>query len=845
MHLKHRQDNTTRTEGGKPEEPHSQGWPPVSVHTALLLGALAGLATGAILLLTSPDNKITAHTIWAGTTVLVLMPTIVSSVRALWHRKIGVDLISVLAMGAALALGEYLAGAIVAVMLTGGTALEHLAVSRARRNLTALLKRVPAIAHRINHTGEISHVAVSDILTNDLILIKPGEVIPADGILTSAQAALDESALTGESRLEMIRQGTAVRSGATNEGGPFELKVTSPAAESTYAGIIKLVRAAEGSKAPFVRMADQYALVFLALTVTLAAIAWAIGEGPVRALSVLVVATPCPLILAAPATIIAGISRAAKQGIIIKGGGPLETIARTEVLLLDKTGTVTTGRPQVMAVEALGQLSEDSIVQYAASLEQTSVHPFAPAIMAEARRRNIQVLPLPEDVTEVMGIGIKGRIHVDVGNDVGGENPGNGYSGGNGGGGHRAGCEPGQLRHEHENGYRNGNGKDYVVTVGQFGMIENRAASSQSMAKQIRSIEMRTCIEGSSSVYVAVDGELVGALLLEDPIRAEAPRVLRELRTAGVKHIHMVTGDHPDVADLVGDVLGFDRVYSEKTPEEKVDVIRAVRKEGVTAMVGDGLNDAPALALADVGIAMGARGATAASESADVVLTADRLEGLLTATLTARRTRNIAMQSVVFGIGLSLVAMVFATAGYITPVAGALMQEGIDILAILNALRALGGGRSSPSRRKVSANGRELALRLADDHQMLRPRIRELAGLAGRLMLLSNNDAMVQLERAKRMLENELIPHEKMEQKDIFPLLVHMLDGADPTGPLIETHHEIFRLVRLYCRLLEQLPPGGPGAEEIRDLQRVLYSLHAIAEMHISQEEELYCMFGS
>ena len=751
---------------------------------ALLGLALAGLAAGGVLHVAHIDDA--DRWAWAAATAVVLIRTIVSAIRGLLRRETGVDLIAILAMVGALVLGEYLAGAIISVMLTGGAALERFAVARARRELSALLKRAPRVAHR-RAGADIVDVDVTEIVLGDVLVIKPGEVVPADGIVSSGSAVLDESALTGESKPVQLDAGAPVRSGGTNAGGTFELRVTASAAESTYAGIIRLVKAAEESKAPFVRLADRYALGFLGLTLALSGFAWIAEGSPIRALAVLVVATPCPLILAAPAAIIAGVSRAAKHGIIVKGGGPLETLARAKVLLLDKTGTVTSARPQVVAVETFGRMSSDDVVRHAASVEQVSVHPFAPAILAEARSRSV-ALSFPVDVREQMGTGIAGTV----------------------------------------DGRR--------VAVGQFAF----AAPNMPRNAELRSIEMRTAVEGSSSVYVSVDGSLTGVLLLQDPIRPEAPRALRSLRAAGVRRIHMVTGDHPDVAELVGDALGVDRVFAERTPQEKVEVIKLVRAEGVTAMVGDGINDAPALALADIGVAMGARGATAASEAADVVLTADRLEGLLLATRIAQRTRRIALESVFVGMGLSLVAMVFAAAGYITPVAGAVLQEGIDVLVILNALRALGGGGIATPKR---AEAKGLAQGLASTHRSLRPHVGELAALAARLDSLAPPDARAQLELLREMLEKELLPHEREEQQTAYPLLGKMLKEEDPTGPLIQTHHEIHRLTRLFGRLVAQLPPEGPRAEDLRDLRRALYGLHAILTLHFAQEEELYSLF--
>jgi heavy metal translocating P-type ATPase len=751
---------------------------------ALLGLALAGLAAGGLLHLLKAGDA--GRWVWAGSTAIVLSAATVSVVHGLLRREVGVDLIAVLAMVGALAFGEYLVGAIIAVMLTGGTALERLAIARARRELNALLERAPRTAHRRVADGVVD-VDIAAVVLGDLLVVKPGEVVPADGIVSSPSAVLDESALTGESKPVELQAGAPVRSGGTNAAGPFELRVSVHPAQSTYAGIVRLVRAAEESKAPFVRLADRYALGFVGLTLALAAFAWIRAGTPIRALAVLVVATPCPLILAAPAALIAGVSRAAKHGVIIKGGGPLETLARATVLLLDKTGTVTSARPQVVAVETFGPTSSDEVVRSAASVEQVSVHPFAPAILSEARSRKVE-LSFPSDVREQMGTGIGGTV----------------------------------------DGRR--------VAVGQIGFV----APHTPRTPELRSIELRTAAEGSSSVYVSIDGVLAGVLLLQDPIRPEAPRVLRSLRAAGVRRIHMVTGDHPDVAELIADALGIDRLFAERTPEEKVEVARLVRSEGITAMVGDGINDAPALAVADIGVAMGARGATAASEAADVVLTADRLEGLLLATRIAQRTRRIALESVLSGMGLSLVAMMFAATGHIAPVVGAVLQEGIDVLVILNALRALGGGGLTVPK---MAGTQALAQGLASAHQALRPRVSELAALAARLDAIPAKDARAQLEQMRDVLEKELLPHEREEQQTAYPLLGKILKEEDPTGPLIQTHHEIQRLTRLFGRLVAQLPAEGPRPEDLRDLRRTLYGLHAILTLHFAQEEDLYSLF--
>jgi soluble P-type ATPase len=358
----------------------------------------------------------------------------------------------------------------------------------------------------------------------------------------------------------------------------------------------------------------------------------------------------------------------------------------------------------------------------------------------------------------------------------------------------------------------------------------------------VRAVELRAAADGSSCVFVAIDGTLAGVLLLQDHIRPEAPRVLRTLRRSGIRRIHLVTGDHPDVGELVADALGIDRLFAERAPEDKVDVVRAARRDGLTAMVGDGINDAPALALADVGIAMGARGATAASEAADIVLMSDRFEGVARAVHIAQRTRRIALQSVWVGMGLSVIAMGFAAAGYIPPITGALLQEGIDVLVILNALRALSGGGAGLA---SSAQAKRLAQALDTTHRSLRPRVSELAELAMRLDSLPPAEARVRLQQAARMIEEELLPHENDEQQTVYPILENMLADENPTGPLIHTHGEIRRLSRLCARRVAQLPPAGPTAEDLRDIRRLLYGLHAILTLHFAQEDELYSLLSA
>ncbi len=597
---------------------------------------LLGLLSGAGLWIAGLHDA--AGMAFAAAVAVALVPLAISVGRDLLHRETGVDLIALLAMGGSLILGQYLAGAVVALMLSGGQALEQYAATRARRELSALLARVPRTVNLYTEGG-LTAADVTAVRAGDRLLVKPGEVVPVDGLVEGEGAVLDESALTGESRPVEHLKGDRIASGVVNAGPPFDLRAQATAEQSTYAAIVRLVQSAQSAKAPFVRLADRYALWFLPLTLGVAAIAWAISGSAVRALAVLVVATPCPLILAAPVAIVAGISRAASRGVIVKGGGALETLGRARTLVFDKTGTLTTGEPRVAAVISFGPTTSDEVLRLAASLDQVSSHVFAGAIVAAARQRSL-ALALPTEVRERAGLGIQGVV---------------------------AGRQ---------------------VALGRARWL----AGDRPLPEPVAGLRRRTEREGSSSVFVAVDGAVVGALMVEDSLRAETPRAIQVLRRGGIRRIVVLTGDREEVARPLARALGTDAVLWERTPQQKVAAVLDECRAAVTVMVGDGINDAPALAAADVGIAMGARGATASSEAADAVVMVDRLDRVAEAIAIARRARAVALQSVLAGMALSGAGMVLATLGWLPPVAGAIFQEAIDVAVILNALRALGGG---------------------------------------------------------------------------------------------------------------------------------------------------------
>jgi heavy metal translocating P-type ATPase len=597
------------------------------VHRAVAAAALAGLAAGLLLRLGSP---VAGDAVLAATAAFVLVPLALDVARSLARRDVGVDAIALVAIAGALALRELAAAAVVALMLAGGNALEDSAVGRARRELSSLVERAPRIAHR-RRGDELVEVPVDAIAPGDVVVVRAGEIVPVDGTVLDAEAIVDASALTGEPLPVAVPAGEPVRSGTANAGDAFALRADRPAAESAYAAVVRLVEQAETQRAPFVRLADRYALPFLAVTALLAAGAWALSGDPVRALAVFVVATPCPLILAAPVAFLSGVSRAARVGVVVKGGGVIEQLGRARSALLDKTGTVTLGRPELARVEALDGVPADELLRLAASVDQLSAHAHAEAIVHAAQARRLG-LALPDAVVESPGAGVSGRVG------------------------------------------------DRRVVVGSPAWLGQNGVAGP--------------YPDDATALVGVDGALAGLLVLEDRLRPDAPELVRALRAAGVRHVALATGDGPLRAAAVGDALGVDRVYAQQSPEQKLELVRALRAQSAlqpVVMVGDGINDAPALALADVGVAIASAGATISSDTADAVVVVDRVACVADAVRIGRRSLGIARQSVLAGIGLSLAAMGCAAAGLLAPVEGALLQEAIDLGVILNALRALYG----------------------------------------------------------------------------------------------------------------------------------------------------------
>lgn len=723
-----------------------------------------------------------ADVLWELGTAAAIVPAVVWVLAALRHGRAGVDLIAVLALGGTLAIGEFLAGALIALMLATGRTLEEAAQRRASHDLHALLTHAPRSARR-RTAGEVATVPLEDVVVGDLLVVGPGETVPVDGRVESAEAVLDESVLTGESLQIARRRGDGVRSGVVNAGGAFELRATAIEQDSTYAGIVRLAQQAGAESAPLVRLADRYAAWFLPLTLVVAALAWLVSGSAVRAVAVLVVATPCPLLLAAPVAVVSGLSRASRRGVVVRDGGALENLGRARTVLLDKTGTLTRGRPSVLDVAAAPGQVPAQVLRTAASLDQYSPHVLARALVDAARERELD-LSVPADVTEEPGRGISGTVD-----------------------GHR-------------------------VFVGR--VIPARAGSSWA-----RAVDHRALLDGATVAWLVVDEHLTGAVLLRDPLRHDAPLALRRLRAAGIQRLLMLTGDREAPAQEAAAVLGLDGVRAELGPADKVGVVRSERERAVTVMVGDGVNDAPALAAAEVGVAMGARGSTASSEAADVVLTTDRVDRLADAVAIAQRSRRIAVQSALGGMSLSLVAMAGAAFGLIPPAAGALLQEGIDVAVILNALRAV---RADRSERPALTPGTEALIhRFAAEHDDLQDVLQSVRAAADRLSDAPDPTALAGVEEAHRLLTERLLPHEYAEEHQLYPALASTLGGPEATATMSRAHVEIERLSHRIATHVELARAnGGLTPEQLDDLRSCLYGLSTVLRLHFTQEEENY-----
>lgn len=589
--------------------------------------ALAALVIGLILQLSG--QRAAAHWLLATVAILELLPLIWGMWQDLRSGRYGIDILAATAIITSVILGQYWAAIVVVLMLTGGESLEDYAEHRAKSELDALLTNAPQKAHLLRK-GKTLDVAVSELRAGDKLIIKAGELVPVDAVIIDGAASFDESSLTGESLPQAKEAGAGLLSGSINLDGAVTAKATATAEHSQYQQIVRLVRSAAASQAPFVRLADRYSLPFTILAFAIASAVWVLSGQAIRFLEVLVVATPCPLLLAAPIALISGMSRASRYGIIVRSGSAMERLAGVRTMAFDKTGTLTSGVLAVDSIKTFNDKSEAAVLGLAASLEQNSNHVLAGAIVAAAREKGIK-LGKAKQIRELAGRGVSATV------------------------------------------------KHQPVLVGRLSLLTEHDVQVPARFKQ-SSIKQ-------TAVFVAVDGKLAGVIMLKDEVRAESGETIRELQRLGIREFLMVTGDNQAAAQAVAKKLGITHVHAEALPADKLHVLSEARLRPL-AFVGDGVNDAPILTAADLGIALGASGSTAASESADVVIMLDDLGRVPLAVAVAKQTFKIARQSILAGIGLSLLLMAVFATGAFPPLAGAIVQEVVDVVVIVNALRA-------------------------------------------------------------------------------------------------------------------------------------------------------------
>lgn len=574
--------------------------------------------------------------------VFGLIPLTADILLALKNKHFGVDIIALVSISGSLILGEYLAGATILLMLAGGEYLESYAIRRSRKELSNLIALAPRFA-LVRKGLKLEKVQIDKVEIGDEILVKPGETVPVDGIIIEGVSSFDESTITGESiPLEKKVQDRVV-SGVINKDSAVVIRATKNAGDSKYQQIVKLVKSAEADKAPFVRLADKYSVWFTLIALILAGVAWLISGDPVRALTVLVVATPCPLILATPIAFASGVSKAAGRGVIFKSGANIEQLATSEAMIFDKTGTLTKGKPEIIDIKILNnksKLSRDKIITIASSLEQLSEHVLSSGFTNIAVKEKLDIV-VPKKFSESFGQGVAGVIQ-DVGYKLG------------------------KLEYVAENF----NTKDI---------------------EELKKIVDKASFQGQILVFLAdqKNKQILAQFTLSDSPRVGVKEELINLRKLGIKTILMLTGDKEMVAKRLSKEFGIEEYIAQCSPEEKMKKVLELKtnNEYPVVMVGDGINDSPALAIADVGIAFGILGSNATTDAGDIVVTADEFNRISYSLLLSQNVLKIAKQGILIGIGLSLVLMVFGTMGFFSPVRGALMQEVIDVLVILNALR--------------------------------------------------------------------------------------------------------------------------------------------------------------
>jgi heavy metal translocating P-type ATPase len=585
-------------------------------------------------------SRADANTIWFVGLVLTGLPVIARELSEVVHGHLATDLIATLAICGAVGLNEPLAGLVIVVMQTGGEALEKYAEGRASAAVRELEAAAPRIAHRM-HNDRAEDIPADLVAIGDVLVIRPGELVPCDAIVISGHSALDVSRLTGEPMPVDVSRGSAIQSGSGNGEGELTVRATAIARESQYNQIVELVRSAEASKAPFQRVAERYAIWFTPITLIVSAGAWLLSGDPKRALAVLVVATPCPLILATPIGIIGGINRAARARVIVRNGGALEQIGTTTAVVVDKTGTLTIGRPAVASVLTHGMWSEHELLRLAGAVEQGSAHLLARTLVEAAQAAAAKAgasLPRATRIRESPGRGVTGLVD-----------------------GHE-------------------------VTVGARTFISEKHPGADA---DMSALESRFVDGAGLRAFVSIDGAVAGVIEYADRIRDDARTVVQDLHALGIQRILLLSGDHETNVRQIASELGITDARADLRPQDKAAVIRQLQDEGERVlMIGDGINDAPAMSAATVGVALSAHGGGITAEAAGIVVLADELSRVPQAIRISRRTMRIVRRSLSIGLGLSGAAMVLAATGLIAAPAGALLQEVIDIIAILNALQA-------------------------------------------------------------------------------------------------------------------------------------------------------------
>ena len=593
--------------------------------------ALLWLTAGAVLRVLGRSDW--SHVAWMSGLVVLGAPIVLQTLRKALRGKLATDVVATLSIVGAIALDQPLAGLVIVLMQSGGEALEKFAEGRASAAVRALEEAAPRIAHRAR-ADRVQDVAVGEIAVGDELLVRPGELVPCDGIVVEGESELDTSSLTGEAMPVRATIDTPVMSGMVNGFGAFRMRATAIAKQSQYERIVELVRTAQASKAPLQRLADRYAVWFTPATLVLCAVAVYFTHDWMRALAIVVVATPCPLILATPVAFIGGINRAARRQIIIRNGGALERLSEVDIAVFDKTGTITIGKPRLQHVHAGPGQDPDRVLRYAAAVEQGSSHLLGRVLVETAEERGL-TLPRAVQHVEAPGQGVLGIVD---GHEV------------------RVGA------------------RAFVLPHCANGVLD--AAALEHAGATLRA-------------YVAIDAKLAAVLEYADEIRPDLPLVLAHLRRSGIRRIVLLSGDHAPIARAVAERVGITETYGDLLPPEKASFVERLRAEGRgVLMVGDGVNDAPALTSADVGVALAGHGGGVTTEAADIIILIDALDRVSDAHAIGTRTMRIARQSIRVGLGLSGFAMLVAAFGGLPPVIGAALQEVIDVAVIVNALRS-------------------------------------------------------------------------------------------------------------------------------------------------------------